>query len=131
MISEILSKYRQCIIFGRDSMLIAIFITMFLGCIVRGHHLFMVGFDIITLGYSTTSTTIIAIPTQIGIKIFNRSSTIRTGVFYLPTSILFILGSIHASTFGGFTGPIPANCIIDTLSHDTYFVVGHPIMFLV
>jgi len=131
MISEILSKYRQCIIFGRDSMLIAIFITMFLGCIVRGHHLFMVGFDIITLGYSTTSTTIIAIPTQIGIKIFNRSSTIRTGVFYLPTSILFILGSIHASTFGGLTGPIPANCIIDTLSHDTYFVVGHPIMFLV
>lgn len=116
-------------------MLIAIFITMFLGCIVWGHHLFMVGFDIITLGYSTTSTTIIAIPTQtqfkIGIKIFNWSSTIRTGLFYLSTSILFILGSIHASTFGGLTGPIPANCIIDTLLHDTYFVVGHFIMFLV
>jgi len=63
LISEILSKYCQCIIFGRDSMLIALFIIMLLGLIVWGHHMFVVGFDIITMGYFTTSTTIIAIPT--------------------------------------------------------------------
>jgi len=28
-------------------------------------------------------------------------------------------------TFGGVTGLVLANCIIDTLIHDTYFVVGH------
>lgn len=127
MISSILSKYCQCIIFGRDSMLIAILTITVLGCIVWGHHLFMVGFDIVTLGYFTTSTSIIAIPT--GIKIFNWLSTIWTGCFYLSTSMLFIIGFIYSFSVGGLTGLILANCIIDTLLHDTYFVVGHFIMF--
>ena len=30
-----------------------------------------------------------------------------------------------SSTFGGFTGLIPANSIIDTTPHDPYFVIGH------
>jgi len=128
MISEILSKYCQCIIFGRDSMLIAILTITFLGAIVWGHHLFMVGFDIVTLGYFTTSTSIIAIPT--GIKLFNRLPTIWTGCFYLSVSILFILGFIYPFSFGGLTGSILANCLIDTPLHDSYFVVGHFIMFL-
>ena len=68
MISEILSKYSQCNIFGRDSTLIAILTTTFLGRIVRGHHLHIIGSDIVTLGHLTTSTPITAIPTGIKIK---------------------------------------------------------------
>jgi heme/copper-type cytochrome/quinol oxidase subunit 1 len=34
LVSDILSKYSQCIIFGRDTMLIAILVIGFLGCIV-------------------------------------------------------------------------------------------------
>ena len=34
LISEIISKYSQCIIYGRDSMLIASLIIAFIGCIV-------------------------------------------------------------------------------------------------
>lgn len=128
MISEIISKYSQRNIFGRDSTLIAIPTTTFLGRIVRGHHSHIIGFDIVTLGYLTTSTPITALPT--GIKILNRPPTIRTGCFYLSTSLLFILGFTYPSSFGGLTGIILANRIIDTLSHDTYSVVGHPIMFL-
>ena len=52
-----------------DSMLIALLIIAVLGCIVRGHHMFMVGFDLDTRSYFTFSTAIIAIPT--GIKILN------------------------------------------------------------
>jgi hypothetical protein len=33
LISEIISKYCQCIIFGRDSMLIALLLIAFIGCI--------------------------------------------------------------------------------------------------
>ena len=69
LISEMISKFSQCIISGRDSMLIALLITAVSGCIVRGHHTFMVGFDLDTRSYLTFSTSIIAIPT--GIKILN------------------------------------------------------------
>ena len=30
-----------------------------------------------------------------------------------------------SSTFGGFTGLISANSIIDTILHDSYFIIGH------
>jgi cytochrome c oxidase subunit 1 len=53
LISEILSKYIQCFIFGRDSMLIALCIIGIIGCIVWGHHMFIVGFDIDTRSYFT------------------------------------------------------------------------------
>ena len=39
LISEILSKFSQSLIFGRDSMLIALLIIGILGCIVWGHHM--------------------------------------------------------------------------------------------
>jgi len=84
------SKFSQCIISGRDSMLIALLITAVLGRIVRGHHMFMVGFDLDTRSHLTFPTPIIAIPT--GIKIPNRLSTIHPPVIYLFTSLYSIIG---------------------------------------
>jgi len=123
LMSEMLSKFTQCIISGRDSMLIAILLTTFPGSIVWGHHMFIVGFDIDTRTYSTTATSITAIPT--GIKILNRIATLWSGSFYLITPLSFIIGFLFSFSFGGFTGPIPANSIIDTPLHDPYFVIGH------
>jgi cytochrome c oxidase subunit 1 len=104
-------------------MVIALLIIGLIGCIVWGHHMFIVGFDIDTRSYFTITTSIIAIPT--GIKIINWIMTIWGGVGTIYTSILFILGFIFSFTFGGVTGLILANCMIDTLLHDSYFVVGH------
>jgi len=123
LVSSILSKFSQFIIFGRDSMLIALFLIGLLGCIVWGHHMFIVGFDIDTRSYFTSATSIIAIPT--GIKLLNWLCTLWSNVYYLITPLYFIIGFLLSFSFGGFTGLILANNIIDIILHDTYFVVGH------
>lgn len=123
LISDILSKFSQCIIFGRDSMLIALLIIGFLGCIVWGHHMFMVGFDIDTRAYYTSVTSIIAIPT--GMKVFNWMATAWAGIGFFTTAILFCWGFMFHFSFGGFTGLILANIVIDVVPHDSYFVVSH------
>jgi heme/copper-type cytochrome/quinol oxidase subunit 1 len=84
----------------------------------------MVGSDLDTRSYFSFATSIIAIPT--GIKILNWLATIRSSPFSLITPLYFIIGFPFSSTFGGFTGPIPANSIIDTILHDSYFIIGHP-----
>jgi len=123
-ISETLPKYCQCYVSGRDPMLIALSITGMIGRIVRGHHMFIVGPDTDTRPYPTTATTTTAIPT--GIKILNRLATMRSARYFSTTPISFIIGSSSSSSFGGFTGLTPANCMIDTLSHDPYSTVAHP-----
>ena len=40
-------------------------------------------------------------------------------------TFIFYNRFLFSFSFGGFTGLILANCIIDTLLHDTYFVIGH------
>jgi len=87
------------------------------------HHMFVVGFDIDSRAYFTSSTSIIAIPT--GIKLLNWLLTLWSNLYYLVTPMFFILGFLLSFSFGGFTGLILANSIIDLILHDSYFVVGH------
>ena len=85
--------------------------------------MFMVGFDLDTRPYLTFTTPIIAIPT--GIKILNRLATIWSTCISLITPLYFMIGFLFSFTFGGFTGLISANNFIDTILHDSYFVIGH------
>jgi heme/copper-type cytochrome/quinol oxidase subunit 1 len=123
LISDCLSRCCNIIIFGRDSMIYAMLSIGLLGCIVWGHHMYNVGFDIDSRAYFTTATSIIAIPT--GIKIFNWIATLWASNLQFIVSLFFIIGFLFSFTFGGFTGIILANVIVDILLHDTYFVVGH------
>ena len=120
LVSDILSKFSQCIIFGRDSMLIALLVIGFLGCIVWGHHMFMVGFDIDTRAYYTSVTSIIAIPT--GMKIMNWLSSIWSGCSFLTTMLFWIIGFLYSFSFGGFSGSVLANVVLDVVLHDSYFI---------
>jgi len=117
IVSEVLSAYSNCLIFGWEGMIYAMLSIGLLGMIVWGHHLFTVGLDVDTRAYFNAATIIIAIPTTI--KVFNWITTLWNGSIILVTPMLFASGFLCLFSFGGFTGLLIANCIIDLTLHDS------------
>jgi len=94
-----------------------------IGCVVWAHHIYVTGIDADSRAYFTAATIVIAIPT--GIKVFTWLLTSSDRKLKLNSSLSWVIGFIFIFTFGGVTGVILSNAILDVNAHDTYFVVGH------
>merc|ERR1712063_129501 len=73
VISIVISGISQKIIFGNQSMILAMSCISLIGSIVWGHHMYTVGLETDTRAYFTGVTILISLPT--GTKIFNWLST--------------------------------------------------------
>ena len=124
VISQILGALSQRIIFGNQSMVLAMGCISIIGSIVWGHHIYTVGLEGDTKGYFTALTIMISLPT--GTKVFNWGSTVITYLLQLyMSSSLFSLIFIFTFTLGGTTGVTLGNAGVDVALHDTYYVVAH------
>lgn len=111
-----------------DGMILCIVSIAVIGFVVWSHHIFTTGLDADTRVYYMLSTIIIAVPT--GIKVFtwmyswwSEYSTYSFNVYRLLSSVVLIF--ILLFTFGGITGIILSNTIVDVVLHDRYYVVAH------
>jgi len=127
LISMILSGLIQVILFGNQSMILAMSCISLLGSVVWSHHMLIVGMEIDTRAYFTAVTLMISLPT--GSKIFNWLCTYlgtSASLLQIRTSaVFFVLIFLLMFTIGGATGVILGNTGVDIALHDTYYVVTH------
>ncbi|MCS6957633.1 MAG: cbb3-type cytochrome c oxidase subunit I [Aquificaceae bacterium] len=123
LISEMIATFSRREIFGKTSMIFAIWGIAILGFMVWIHHMFTSGVpDWIRILFSYT-TVLIGVPT--GIKIFNWIFTLYKGSIRFTAPMLYTLSAIFMFLIGGLTG-IPLGLpAFDIAVHDSHFVVAH------
>ena len=113
------------LVYGDQSMVLAMSCISVLGSLVWGHHIYTTGLEADTRSYYTGVTVMISLPT--GTKLTNWVYTLVGGLVRVSLSSGYLYSGMVVGMFtlGGTTGIVLGNAAVDVSLHDTYYVVSH------
>ena len=101
----------------------AVYVMAYMGFIVWGHHMYLVGLDHRSRALYSTVTIMISLPATI--KLVNWTLTMLNGALKVDAAFLFGVSYIVVFVVGGFTGMWLSHVGLNVSLHDTFYVVAH------
>jgi len=101
----------------------AIYVMAYMGFLVWGHHMYLVGLDHRSRSLYSTITIMISLPATI--KMVNWTLTLLNGALKVDVVLLFSIAYILVFIVGGFTGMWLSHVGLNVSMHDTFYVIAH------
>ena len=108
---------------SKHHMIWAIYVMGYMGFLVWGHHMYLVGLDHRSRTMYSTITIMISLPATI--KVVNWTLTIINGALKIDAAFLFVISYILFFLVAGFTGMWLSHVGLNVSMHDTFYVVAH------
>ena len=101
----------------------AIYMMAYMGFLVWGHHMYLVGLDHRSRALYSTITVMISLPATV--KIVNWTLTLLNGALKWDAALLFTFAFVLFFLSGGLTGMWLSHVALNVSMHDTFYVVAH------
>lgn len=101
----------------------AIYMMAYMGFVVWGHHMYLVGLDHRSRALYSTITVMISLPATV--KIVNWTFSLINGALKWDVALLFTFAFILFFLSGGLTGMWLSHVGLNVSMHDTFYVVAH------
>ncbi len=101
----------------------AIYVMAYMGFVVWGHHMYLVGLDHRSRSLYSTITIMISLPATI--KAVNWTLTMLNGALKLDLVFLWAAAYVLIFLVGGFTGMWLSHVGLNVSMHDTFYVIAH------
>lgn len=123
IVNMMLPYYNTRRIASKHHLIWATYIMGYMGFLVWGHHMYLVGLDHRSRSLYSTVTVMISLPAIV--KLVNWTLSILNGALKIDTAILFVNSFFFFFLCGGLTGMWLSHVGLNVYVHDTFYVVAH------
>ena len=123
IVSSLLPHLTNKRIPSKNHMIWATYVMGYMGFLVWGHHMYLVGLDHRSRSLYSTITIMISLPAVV--KVVNWTFALFNSQILLTTPLLFIISFILFFLSGGLIGMWLSHVSLNMYFHDTFYVVAH------
>lgn len=123
VINSILPNISTRRVASKHHLIWAIYIMNYMGFLVWGHHMYLIGLDHRSRSLYSTITIMISLPATI--KVVNWTYTLVNGMIKNNLILYGVISFIFLFLVAGFTGMWLSHVSLDISMHDTLYVVAH------